>query len=444
MALYTSYFSCQDLPAQAVTVSISCTYPRSFCPTEVVKCLAPDTGVLYGYKGGRISEEEFAGRYRQMLDRDPEAVKRVLVGLEEKYAGKDVVLLSWDAPGKPCHRHYLAEWLMDRYGMEVREWTGRVERKEVRVEERAERSAPRISRPEKPVGIRVAVIGSWRYNDRRCFFDVLNAEHNLYGGLPMSIVSCGGSSIDIFAEEYAAMYGMRHVSYALDTDRNGMNAGFLLNREIIGGCDACVVFMDEESWLVRNVVGKCRDANRPCLVVRYKKDRFERIGSLEPKGCIKNFSGLDSFLSNTAPAKVVLYGVEYPSVENAYYAAMALRKEDRERMAEVAPGHVRREARKFEKCEDWESRRDDVMRDLLNQKFAPDTEMARRLLMTGSDRIVNVTFNGDIYWGIDSNLCRGRNHLGEMLMLIRDGLRKRKSMGGNVVEEKESFLFGMK
>lgn len=35
--------------------------------------------------------------------------------------GEDAILLCWEAPGKFCHRHLIAKWLMEELGVEIRE-----------------------------------------------------------------------------------------------------------------------------------------------------------------------------------------------------------------------------------------------------------------------------------------------------------------------------------
>lgn len=81
---------------------------------------------------------------------------------------------------------------------------------------------------------------------------------------------------------------------------------------------------------------------------------------------------------------------------------------------------------------DWDTKRLEVMRELLLQKFAPGTELAKLLLETGTRGLVEGNTWNDDYWGMvqyrdpvdgHSYRWRGLNHLGMMLMQIRSGLR---------------------
>jgi ribA/ribD-fused uncharacterized protein len=71
---------------------------------------------------------------------------------------------------------------------------------------------------------------------------------------------------------------------------------------------------------------------------------------------------------------------------------------------------------------DWESAKDDIMREAVRMKFSQNADMLKLLLSTGDALLVEHTKN-DRYWG-DGGDGRGRNMLGKILMEIRDELRK--------------------
>lgn len=60
---------------------------------------------------------------------------------------------------------------------------------------------------------------------------------------------------------------------------------------------------------------------------------------------------------------------------------------------------------------------------ILCVKFARGTSWAEKLLATGDEEIVEFVNWRDTFWGWDINLKTGENHLGKILMKIREGLR---------------------
>jgi ribA/ribD-fused uncharacterized protein len=146
---------------------------------------------------------------------------------------------------------------------------------------------------------------------------------------------------------------------------------------------------------------------------------------------IEQFTGEYRWLSNFFDVEVVLDGVTYSSTEHAYQAAKTLDPIERERVR-LAPTHgaSKREGRKITLRPGWDSIKNDVMLDLLRQKFArPDL---RRLLdETGETQLVEGNHWHDVWFGVCSGKCRsphakpeGANHLGRMLMQVRDENRK--------------------
>jgi hypothetical protein len=129
------------------------------------------------------------------------------------------------------------------------------------------------------------------------------------------------------------------------------------------------------------------------------------------------FRGDRWFLSNFYPAPVVLDGVIFPTVEHGYQAAKTLHRPSREVVRRAAtPGQAKRLGRALILRPDWEAVKLAVMEGLLRQKFADPKLRARLVVIEGE--IVEQNTWGDTWWGV----CRGRgeNHLGRLLMRIRD------------------------
>ena len=138
---------------------------------------------------------------------------------------------------------------------------------------------------------------------------------------------------------------------------------------------------------------------------------------------IKEFQGEYRFLSNFWPCRVWLDGDEYKSVEHAYQAAKTLDKEQRQFIREAAsPGQAKRRGNTVRIRKDWESVKLVIMSDLVEQKFIYNSILKSQLLSTGDKLLQEGNRWGDTYWGVDLRTGQGSNHLGKILMRIRNKL----------------------
>lgn len=139
---------------------------------------------------------------------------------------------------------------------------------------------------------------------------------------------------------------------------------------------------------------------------------------------IDSFSGINRFLSNFHPAVVVLDGEEYPTVEHAYQAAKTIDPEERKViLSSTTPAMAKKLGRHVTVRDDWLDIKLGVMAELLVQKFTNDPGLSASLVSTAPAELIEGNWWGDVYWG----QCRGQgeNHLGRLLMAIRDELLER-------------------
>lgn len=140
-----------------------------------------------------------------------------------------------------------------------------------------------------------------------------------------------------------------------------------------------------------------------------------------PDAKIEQFQGYYRWLSNFSPCKVMLDGIEYDSVENAYQAAKTLDPEIHKSFQHIKPGHAKKLSESLIIREDWDIVKVPIMRDLLLQKFSAPAY--KKLLMeTGSRVIEEGNEWGDIFWGVCLSTGKGKNMLGKLIMSIRDNL----------------------
>lgn len=137
---------------------------------------------------------------------------------------------------------------------------------------------------------------------------------------------------------------------------------------------------------------------------------------------IDSFMRRYRFLSNFHPAAVILDGVTYLTVENAYQAAKIADPTQRPvSLTSCSPSEAKRFGNKVAFREDWEDVKLEIMEDLVHQKFTKHQHLRKRLLATGDEELIEGNWWGDVFWGV----CRGKgkNHLGKILMKIRAELR---------------------
>jgi ribA/ribD-fused uncharacterized protein len=129
------------------------------------------------------------------------------------------------------------------------------------------------------------------------------------------------------------------------------------------------------------------------------------------------------FLSNFFP----VYGT---TVEHLYQAEKTLDLELRQRILALPASEAftaRKLGRDLVLRPDWEEIKRDVMLGLLRWKFAPGTDLAKMLLATGEQMLIEGNWWHDNYWGTCGCMrCgnKGKNVLGELLMQVRDEARK--------------------
>ena len=131
---------------------------------------------------------------------------------------------------------------------------------------------------------------------------------------------------------------------------------------------------------------------------------------------INSFSGDHRFLSNFYPVEVVLDGVTYPTVENAYQAAKTLNLEKRKEFIGVTPGFAKRLGQRLELRPDWSGVKLNIMKQLNEQKYMrPD--LRKKLCDTYPQVLIEGNTWGDTFWGVCEG--KGSNHLGQILMAVR-------------------------
>lgn len=138
-----------------------------------------------------------------------------------------------------------------------------------------------------------------------------------------------------------------------------------------------------------------------------------------------------NWFSNMLPMDkpLVYQGITYKTVEN-FYQAMKLENSNlagRLSIALMNPYQAKKAIRErllYPWRKNWNRKNAlEVMRYALEYKFAPGTSWAEKLLATGDEEIVEWNNWNDTFWGKCLKTKEGENHLGIILMEIRNKLK---------------------
>ena len=100
-------------------------FPPKWFYSQSLKQLAPSYGIFH-----EKDENRYVERFKNevLKNIDPYWVLEVL---ERMTGGRDVALCCYEKPGDFCHRHIVAQWLMENTGVEVTEFGVEPKKEEV-------------------------------------------------------------------------------------------------------------------------------------------------------------------------------------------------------------------------------------------------------------------------------------------------------------------------
>ncbi len=143
-----------------------------------------------------------------------------------------------------------------------------------------------------------------------------------------------------------------------------------------------------------------------------------------PRECIDYFREEYEFLSNFYPTKVVFEGITYCNSESAYQAQKCLQPEDRVQFSRLPSDEAKRLGQKVDMRPDWDEVKCGIMERIVYAKFTQNPTLAQALLDTGDKPLKEGNYWHDLYWGVDLKTEEGENHLGRILMDLREDFRK--------------------
>lgn len=138
---------------------------------------------------------------------------------------------------------------------------------------------------------------------------------------------------------------------------------------------------------------------------------------------INSFKGKHSFLSNFYYAPIPYREFKPDSVEVAYQASKCDDYEDMVMILHMNSRDAKITGKRIKLREDWDDIKIPVMRKLVARKFEIYSGLRQLLIMTHPLILEEGNTWQDTFWGIDLLTEEGENHLGKILMEIREGWR---------------------
>ena len=152
-------------------------------------------------------------------------------------------------------------------------------------------------------------------------------------------------------------------------------------------------------------------------------NKNRREGKVEKAEQIKGFQGQYRFLSNFYPCTVEFEGYTYLSSEAAYQANKFT---DSPTFPIDFPNLNAREARRQGQImparKDWDKDKLNVMYRILRAKFSQNKDLRERLIDTKHAYLEETNYWHDTFWGVYNG--QGMNHLGRLLMVVRDEINE--------------------
>ncbi|MBR6790027.1 MAG: NADAR family protein [Oscillospiraceae bacterium] len=138
---------------------------------------------------------------------------------------------------------------------------------------------------------------------------------------------------------------------------------------------------------------------------------------------IAEFRNETFFLSNFYESPVTYGGITYGSNEAAFQAQKCLTEGEKAAFAPLRPGEAKKKGRRVKLRPDWEQVKVGIMQEIVRAKFTQNEELRALLLATGDAVLEEGNTWNDTFWGVHLKTGQGQNHLGRILMQVREELR---------------------
>ena len=135
---------------------------------------------------------------------------------------------------------------------------------------------------------------------------------------------------------------------------------------------------------------------------------------------INQFKGEYDFLNNRFGCRFVWQGLQYGNAEAAFQSSKCDDKSDRKVYAGCSADKAALKGKEQIPFIGWEEARLGIMESILRAKFEQNPALMKKLTDTGTRILINGNNKQETYWGVDLYSWLGENHLGKIIMNIRD------------------------
>ena len=129
------------------------------------------------------------------------------------------------------------------------------------------------------------------------------------------------------------------------------------------------------------------------------------------------------FLSNFWDAPVTYKGLTYQNAEAAFQAQKCIDEAEKVQFTTLCSNEAKRLGRHVQLRPDWEKVKVGIMEEIVRAKFIQNEELKWRLIGTGDAYLEEGNTWHDTCWGVDAETGEGLNHLGKILMKVREELK---------------------
>ncbi len=136
---------------------------------------------------------------------------------------------------------------------------------------------------------------------------------------------------------------------------------------------------------------------------------------------IDQFRGKYLFLSNFYACKVEYDGLIFDSSEAAFQAQKCTTDFQKEMFVGITSSQSKKLGKMVGLRDDWEKVKIGIMKNVLIAKFTQHKILAKKLIDTGDEELIEGNWWNDTFWGVCNG--KGENHLGKLLMEIRKKLK---------------------
>lgn len=143
--------------------------------------------------------------------------------------------------------------------------------------------------------------------------------------------------------------------------------------------------------------------------------------SVHDENNIKGFFGQYRWLSNFEECNIYYRGMWFASTEAAYMSGKTPLLEERHALTKMNPKEARKYGQTIQLHPSWDEIKLIVMYEVNSTKYQIP-KYKQLLFETGDKYLEETNWWRDSFWG--AHFGQGENHLGKILMYIRDGIKK--------------------